>query len=225
MADAKVIAYYRVSTKAQGLSGLGLEAQAAAVGQYLAGGNANVLASYTDVESGTRADRPQLAKALRHAKRSGATLVIAKLDRLARNVAFVSSLMESGVRFVAADNPHATEFTIHILAAVAQHEAKMIARRTREALAAAKARGVKLGKPENLRNQALGTARGAVTKRKQAREGYAHVEAMVLNLRAGGLAYAAIADHLNGLGELTRQGAPYQPMTVKRLCNRAKATE
>lgn len=221
MTDGKVIAYYRVSTKAQGLSGLGLEAQAAAVGQYLAGGNATVLASYTDVESGTRVDRPQLAAALRHAKRSGATLVIAKLDRLARSVAFVSSLMESGVRFVAADNPHATEFTIHILAAVAQHEAKMIARRTREALAAAKSWGVKLGKPENLRNQATGTAKGAATKRKQAREGYAHVEVLVLDLRAGGLAYGAIADHLNSLGELTRQSRPYQAMTVKRLCDRA----
>lgn len=220
MDDAKVITYYRVSTKAQGLSGLGLEAQAAAVGQYLAGGNATVLASYTDVESGTRADRPQLAKALRHAKHSGATLVIAKLDRLARNVAFVSSLMESGVRFVAADNPHATEFTIHILAAVAQHEAKMIARRTREALAAAKARGVKLGKPENLRNQAVGTVKGAATKRQQAREGYAHVQALVLDLRAKGESFGEIARYLNAQGELTRQGCPYQPMTVKRLLDR-----
>ena len=174
MADGTVIANYRVSTKAQGFSGLGLEAQAAAVGQYLVGAHATLLASYTDVESDTRADRPQPAKALRHAKRFDATLVIAELDRLARNVAFVRSLMVSGVRFVAADNPHATEFTIYILATVAQHDAKMIARRTSEALAAAKARGVKLGKSENLRNRALGTVKGAATKRQQARKGYAH---------------------------------------------------
>jgi DNA invertase Pin-like site-specific DNA recombinase len=140
----KFIAYFRVSTDRQGKSGLGLEAQREAVLNYLNGGSWTMVAEFTEVESGKHADRPQLAAALAACKKRKAKLVIAKLDRLSRNLAFIATLMDSGVEFVAVDNPHANKLTIHILAAVAQHEREMIAQRTREALAAAKARGVKL---------------------------------------------------------------------------------
>jgi DNA invertase Pin-like site-specific DNA recombinase len=143
----KFIAYFRVSTDRQGQSGLGLEAQREAVLSYLNGGSWTMAAEFTEVESGKHADRPQLAAALAACKKHKAKLVIAKLDRLSRNLAFIAALMDSGVEFVAADNPHANKLTIHILAAVAQHEREAIAQRTREALAAAKARGVKLGNP------------------------------------------------------------------------------
>src|SRR4051812_30379048 len=145
MAGGKWVAYYRVSTAKQGASGLGLEAQREAVAGYLNGGDWQLAAEFTEVESGRKNDRPELAKALAMCRRIGATLIIAKLDRLARNVAFVSNLMESGVEFTAVDFPTANRLTIHILAAVAEHEAAMTSTRTKAALAAAKARGVKLG--------------------------------------------------------------------------------
>ena len=141
----KIVAYYRVSTKRQGESGLGLEGQQVAVAAFAKQHGASIIASYIEVESGKRSDRPVLAQALGHARLAKATLVVAKLDRLARNVAFLSALMESGVDFVACDNEHANRLTIHILAAVAEAEAKAISERTKTALAAAKRRGVKLG--------------------------------------------------------------------------------
>src|SRR3954466_11391511 len=146
VASGKWVAYYRVSTAKQGASGLGLEAQREAVAGYLNGGNWQLAAEFTEVESGRKNDRPELAKALAMCRRIGATLIIAKLDRLARNVAFVSNLMESGVEFVAADFPQANRLTIHILAAVAEHEREMISARTKAALAAAKARGTWVSK-------------------------------------------------------------------------------
>src|SRR5262245_49786371 len=142
---AKFIGYLRVSTKGQGESGLGIEAQRAAVEAYGRQNGAEVGAWYTEVESGKLADRPELIRALAHARRSKGTLVVAKLDRLARNVAFLSALMDSSVPFVACDNPHANRLTLHILAAVAEAEAKAISERTKAALAAYKARGGKLG--------------------------------------------------------------------------------
>ena len=122
----KFIAYYRVSTQRQGASGLGLEAQKASVIHFV-NGHGELTGDFTEIETGKRSDRPELLKAIAQAKRSGATLVIAKLDRLARNVAFISSLMDSGVDFVACDNPHANRLTIHILAAVAEDEARALA--------------------------------------------------------------------------------------------------
>ncbi|MGE5478139.1 MAG: recombinase family protein [Bacteroidales bacterium] len=144
----RCIAYYRVSTAKQGASGLGLDAQQAAVSEYAGRQGWDLIASFTEIESGNRADRPQLAKALEQCRRYRATLVIAKLDRLARNVAFVSNLMESGTDFVAVDFPQANRLTIHILAAVAEHEREAISARTKAALRMAKARGVKLGNPK-----------------------------------------------------------------------------
>src|SRR3954466_14112607 len=140
------VAYYRVSTDRQGQSGLGLDAQRAAVAGFF--GARELIAEFTEVESGKRADRPQLAAALDLCRRRRAMLVIAKLDRLARNVAFIASLMEAGVEFTAVDMPSANKLTLHILAAVAEHEREMISARTRAALAAAKARGVRLGRPD-----------------------------------------------------------------------------
>ena len=139
----KFVSYLRVSTDRQGRSGLGLEAQRTAVAGYIDG--RPLVAEVVEVESGKRSDRPKLAEALSLCRAHRATLIIAKLDRLARNVAFVSNLMESGVEFVAVDFPQANRLTIHILAAVAEHEASMISVRTKAALAAAKARGVQLG--------------------------------------------------------------------------------
>ena len=137
---------YRVSTQKQGRSGLGLEGQETAVNQFAGQNRGGVLASYTEIETGTnKRERPELTKAIAHCRREGATLVIAKLDRLARNVHFVSGLMESGVEFVCCDNPTANRLTIHILAAVAEDEARRISERTKAALAAYKARGGVLG--------------------------------------------------------------------------------
>ncbi|MEO9697238.1 MAG: recombinase family protein [Hyphomicrobiales bacterium] len=144
---SKFVAYYRVSTTGQGESGLGLEAQRMAVQAYLATGpTVELVAEYTEVESGKKKNRPELAEAVKNCKRHKATLVIAKLDRLARNVHFVSGLMETNINFVACDNPHANPLMVHMLAAFAEHEREMISQRTKDGLAAAKARGVKLGK-------------------------------------------------------------------------------
>jgi DNA invertase Pin-like site-specific DNA recombinase len=145
MAAGKFIAYYRVSTKRQGKSGLGLEAQKSAVAEYLNGGNWTLVDEVTEIESGKRNDRPALEKALALCRVYGAKLVVAKMDRLSRNLHFLTGLMESGVDFVACDLPAANKLTIHLLAAVAEAEGEAIASRTKAALAAAKARGVRLG--------------------------------------------------------------------------------
>ena len=145
MANGKFVSYLRVSTARQAASGLGLEAQRGAVTGYLNGGDWTLVQEVVEVESGKRNDRPALADALRLCRKYRATLVIAKLDRLARNVAFISNLMESGVEFVAVDMPQANRFVVHILAAVAEQEAEAISKRTKAALAAAKARGTQLG--------------------------------------------------------------------------------
>lgn len=145
--QARFVAYLRVSTARQGASGLGLEAQRSAVQAYLASGGHQLAAEFVEVESGKRDDRPQLAAALAACRLHRATLVIAKLDRLARNVRFIAGIMDSGVDFVACDMPHANRLTLHLMAAMAEHEAMAISERTKAALAAAKVRGVKLGNP------------------------------------------------------------------------------
>src|SRR6516162_8512643 len=154
----RFVAYFRVSTDKQGVSGLGLEAQREAVSRHVAIAQGVIVAEFQEIESGKRNDRPQIAAALAACRLRRATLVIAKLDRLARNVFFISSLQESGVDFVACDNPHATRLTIQVLAAVAEHEREAIAERTKAALAAVKARGVKLGGPKLRQAQLQGIA-------------------------------------------------------------------
>src|SRR5271163_2826117 len=145
MTKGRFVSYLRVSTARQGVSGLGLEAQREAVARYLNGGSWSLVQEVVEIESGKRNDRPAIAEALRLCRLHRATLIIAKLDRLARNVHFISSLMESGVDFVACDFPEANRLTVHILAAVAEHAAAMISARSKAALAAAKARGVARG--------------------------------------------------------------------------------
>lgn len=223
----KVIAYYRVSTKRQGQSGLGLEGQQAAVEAYAKDGK--IIKAYTEVESGKRADRPELAKAIAHARLAKATLVIAKLDRLARNVAFLSTLMEAGCDFKACDNPHADRFTIHILAAVAEKEARDISARTTTALRAYKARGGKLGasRPEcrNLKatDMVKGQQAGAESNKAKAREAYADLLPIMTALRQGGHTLRSIADKLNEEGYTTRRAKPWNHVQVKLVLDRAEA--
>jgi len=202
-----IVAYYRVSTRKQGESGLGLEAQPSCVGDYARYGQHDIITTFQEIETGKRADRPELAKAIAHAKRSKATLVIAKLDRLARNAHFRSSLMESRVEFVCCDNPHANRLTLHILAAVAEDEATRISERTKAALAAYKARGGKLGTPANLTPEA--GRRGAAATSAQAQTAYAALLPELRQWRAAGLCFREIAAMLNGGGHTTRTGAPW----------------
>jgi DNA invertase Pin-like site-specific DNA recombinase len=218
----KLVAYYRVSTQAQGASGLGLEAQETAILAYSRSCDGAIVASYTEVESGKRADRPQLAKALAHAKRTKATLIIAKLDRLSRNVAFLANLMESGVDFTACDQPNANRLTVHILAAVAEHEAAMISERTKAALAAFKARGGKLG-TNNLTDAGgiLGRLRSGERAKADADAAYEDIVVQVQAWRAEGLTLQAIADRLSAEGHTTRRGAAWNPVQVNRLIGRA----
>jgi len=144
----QIVTYLRVSTAKQGMTGLGMEAQRSAVEAFASSGGHRIVAEYVEVESGKKADRPQLGAALAACRLHRATLVIAKLDRLARNVAFIANLMDAGgVDFVACDMPYANRLTLHLMAAMAEHEREMISQRTKAALAAAKARGVKLGNP------------------------------------------------------------------------------
>ena len=217
-----LVAYTRVSTQRQGQSGLGLEAQREAIGRHSAATGRPVVAWYTEVESGRKSDRPELAKALAHARRGRAALVIAKLDRLARNVAFLANLMEAGVEFVACDQPSANRLTIHILAAVAEDEARRISDRTKVALAAARARGVVLGR-DNLtaEGRARGRAESARVRSERADADHAPILPLVNELRAAGLSQRAIADRLNGDGHLTRAGKPWHQVAVKRLLGRA----
>lgn len=203
------IAYYRVSTDRQGASGLGLDAQREAVRRFLSGRGA-LLAEYTEIESGRRhANRPQLLSALDDCRRRRAVLLIARLDRLARNVAFISNLMESGAEFVAVDMPQANRLTIHILAAVAEHERELISRRTKDALAAAKARGTKLGNPRAA--EMIGAARAARNVPKPAPE----VVAIMREKRAQGKGLREIARELNRLAIRTPRGCQWYAKTVK----------
>ena len=221
-----LIGYVRVSTQGQGKSGLGLEAQQAAIDAYAVRIGGLVARLYVEVESGRKADRPQLAAALAHARRSKATLVVAKLDRLARNVAFLSALMEAKVEFVACDNEHANRLTIHILAAVAEDEARRISDRTRDALTAYKARGGKLGgaRPEcrNLTQEARerGAKAAAVSIVAKFDEAYADLAPIVRELREKGLSQTAIADELNKQGHTTRRGKPWNQVQVLRILKR-----
>lgn len=221
-----VVAYYRVSTRKQGESGLGLDAQRQAILSHCRSTGGELLAEFTEVESGCSRARPKLAAACRLAKSRRATLVVAKLDRLARNVAFLSSLMESKVEFVACDMPLANKLTIHILAAVAEHEADIIGERTRVALQAAKARGTLLGshrpghwdghEQARKEGQIKGSRAAAEMRRAEAREAYVDVIPTLRELSEAGYSLDKIAAKLNESGLTTREGSKWRPVSVSR---------
>lgn len=213
----KYIAYFRVSTAKQGQSGLGLEGQKAAVKNFTDNCDNCILAEYTEVETGTnKKTRPEFEKAKAHAIREGATLLIAKLDRLARNVRFVSELMESKVSFKACDMPEADSFTIHIFAALAEREAKMISDRTKAALTAKRQRDGEWrvsGLTQAARQKGADAmrAKGANNENKKRATGYAKA------LKGQGLTLRAIAAILNKEGFKTSRGKEFQATQVMRL--------
>lgn len=224
----RTINYLRVSTAKQGKSGLGLEAQRAAIDAFCTSRSCEPLAEYVEMESGKRDDRPQLAKALHHAKVTGATLLIAKLDRLSRNVAFLATLQDAGTKFVAADMPEANELTIHIMAAMAQHERKAISKRTKEALAAAKARGVKLGNPQGVK--AFGMSKGndaAIAAIKAKALSFAEdIRPIIDAIRSEGhCSLRAIAKQLNDRGIVTARGGKWGPQSVSDIIRLASGIQ
>ncbi len=217
----KLIGYLRVSTQKQGHSGLGLDAQAHAIQAY-ARHRGRVLAEFVEIESGQDNARPELTKALQLARLTGATLVIAKLDRLSRNAAFLLTLRESGAKFVAADMPDANDLTIGIMALVAQQEREAISKRTAEALAAAKRRGVKLGNPrgaEALRRAGKGNAASLRAIRERTQQRARDLRPVIETLqRSGVTTLRGIAKALNEQGILTkRAGAQWSPSSVAKL--------
>jgi DNA invertase Pin-like site-specific DNA recombinase len=228
MATGKFVSYLRVSTARQGMSGLGLEAQREAVLQFLNGGQWKLVEEVVEVESGKRSDnRPKLAEALRLCRVHRATLLVAKLDRLARNVAFISTLMESGVDFVAVDLPQANKLTVHIMAAMAEYEAGAISARTKAALAAAKARGVKLG---GLRRPAKefaalskkGSAAGLAVRTAKAAKRRADLSPVIEHIRQGGsTSLRAIASELNARGIEAPRGGGWSAAQVMRVLGKA----
>lgn len=235
----QVVAYFRVSTEKQGAHGLGIEAQHSYVNAYCERTGSTLLREFTEVESGRKNDRLELAKAITFAKRSKATLVIAKLDRLARNVAFVANLMETRVQFESCDLPGANSMTVHVMAAVAENEAKAISQRTKDALAAAKLRGttkrgtpLMLGahhpsaKPLTPEARAKGQARSARVNQEKAIEEYADILPIAIELRGPDKKHplntlAFIAEHLNTKEYPTRMGAKWTAVQVMRVLDRA----
>ena len=211
------VAYYRVSTDRQGKSGLGLEAQREAVQSYLNGGRWELIAEFTEVESGKRNDRPELEKAIAVCKKRRAKLVIAKLDRLSRNLAFIATLIDSGAEFVAVDNPHANKLTVHILAAVAQHEREMISQRSKDALQAAKARGRRLGSPALERALPL-----AIAANKAAAERYAaNVVPIIRQIQASGVnSFRGVARALTARGVKSARGGAWTARQVINVLER-----
>ncbi|WP_347160324.1 recombinase family protein [Pontibacter chitinilyticus] len=212
----KYVAYYRVSTKKQGQSGLGLESQREMVNRFLKPGD-ELLAELVEVESGKRDDRPELEAAIARAKREQAQLLIAKLDRLSRNAGFIFRLRDSHVNFLAVDMPDANTLTIGIFAVLAQHERELISSRTRAALQQKKQQGFSLGTPDNLTEHAR--SKGLQVRRENAAAHKANRQAAELTLmyREKGLSYQQIADRLNTHGFTTRRGKPFFPITVQRL--------
>jgi DNA invertase Pin-like site-specific DNA recombinase len=219
MAEGKFIAYYRVSTAKQGQSGLGLEAQQKTVLDYLNGGNWTVTASFVEIESGKdNTNRPELAKAMHMCRVHNATLVIAKLDRLSRDAAWLLNLEKMGLAFVCADNPNVNRLTIGVLALVAEDERRAISTRTKSALAAAKARGTKLGNPRNLSKRDVGSVRGNAAKARKADARAADLLPVVEDIRGeGNTSLRQIAAGLMARGIKTPRGRKWTATAVKNL--------
>lgn len=231
--DGRFVLYFRVSTGRQGTSGLGLEAQRAAAAAYLNGGAWEVVGEFTEVESGKRSDRPKFREAMDLCRLTGAKLLIAKLDRLSRNLHFITGLIESKVEFVACDMPTANNFTIHIFGAAAEHEAKMISERTKAGLHSIneriKAEGsyvsrsgrtiTRLGNPAP--HARPDHAAGTAAVKAKADDFAKRVLPVIEPMRAASLPLQTIADRLNGMRVQTARGAAWTPMAVKRVLDRA----
>lgn len=220
----KFVSYYRVSRKEQGLSGLGLSAQRTAVEKYVISQNGKIIGDYTEIETGTnKKERVEIQKAIQQAKADGAVLVIAKLDRLARNVNFVSSLMDAGVEFLAVDMPSANNFTIHIFSALAEQEAKLISSRTKLALAELKKNGSILGSPKNLNDKARAKGLSTIKENAVNNDRNRQAQSIISNCKERGMSYREIAKYLNDLNFKTRYGNIFFSATVLQLYKRMQS--
>ena len=222
-ADERFVAYLRVSTQKQGYSGLGLEAQREIIKNYLR--EKKPIFEYIEVESGRKTDkgRPKLKEALTQCRTYGAKLIVAKLDRLARNVSFLSALLDSDVEIVFCDFPQANKMVLNILASISQYEAELISTRTRQALAAKKARGCKLGNPEHLldKHQAAIEKSNQTNRRKAAdNPNNKRAVAMLKVLAAQGMTLTEMTDKLNNEGFVTSKGYQFRPSQVYVLLKR-----
>jgi len=212
----KFVTYYRVSTAKQGQSGLGLEAQQKAVNDYLVKVNGLIIGAFTEVASGKDNDRQQLAAALRQCKLTGAVLLIAKLDRLSRNRRFLMELDESAVNFICVDMPEANRLTIGLMACLADYEAQLISERTKAALQAAKARGVKLGNPTLALVRPTDTTAATKARSKKAAEYKENIKQLIAELEAerGEMSSRQMAQALTDAGYLTSTGKPFNHVAV-----------
>ena len=216
----KYIAYYRVSTQKQGVSGLGLDAQKSAVQQFTSNCKDCILAEYTDVESGKNNNRPELQKAIEDAKKQKAQLLIAKLDRLSRNASFIFMLRDAKIEFTCCDMPQANSVTIGIMAVLAQDERERISQRTRAALFELKQRGIKLGSPQNLNSEAIKRGREVREENARKNENNSKAKALIVSLRKGGKSFYQITKELNELGFKTRRGNKFSQNQVQILFDR-----
>lgn len=206
----RYVAYFRVSTEKQGKSGLGLAAQRSLIERFVSDGD-EVIAEYVEVQSGKDDERQELWQAIAYAKKHGAKILIAKLDRFSRKVSFIAGIMEQGIGLVVAEMPHATDFQLHIFAALAQEERRLISERTRNALAEAKKRGMVLGKNGKVL---------AAQRRSEAVERANELRSVVLPLFAAGLSMSEIARRLNTAGVTTVTGKQFYPQQVRNLLKR-----
>lgn len=221
----RIVSYLRVSTDRQGRSGLGLEAQRKIVADFAADSGGRIVAEFVEVQSGSNDDRPRLAAALAECRRQGARLVLPKLDRLSRRVAFIAALMDSGVDFVAADMPRASRFELHIRASLAEEERRLISERTRNALQAAKRRGVLLGFANPKRDRSTGaksihaaSAAGVAARRARSEQHALNVLPIVHEIQSAGvITHRGIANALNRRGIVAPRGGRWHPTSVARL--------
>ncbi|MFI0426700.1 MAG: recombinase family protein [Flavobacterium sp.] len=217
----KYIAYYRVSRKEQGISGLGLSAQRSSVQKYVSGQEGIILNEYTEIETGTsKRQRVEIHKAIKQAKNENAVLIIAKLDRLARNVNFVSSLMDAGIEFLAVDMPSANNFTIHIFSALAEQEAMLISSRTKLALGELRKKGVVLGNPKNLTDDARNKGVQTIKENAINNDRNRQAQSVITSCKEKGMSYRQIAEYLNELNFKTRYGNQFMAPTVHQLYRR-----
>jgi len=222
----KYVAYYRVSTDKQGDSGLGLDAQKTCIADYSERTGSEVISSYTDILSGKSADRPELQAALTTCELTGATLIVSKLDRLSRDVEFVAKLLKSSIKFVCCDMDNADKTTLQVMAVMAERERELISRRTKEGLAAAKARGVKLGNPNLAAVRCTDTSKARATWQRNAADRNSKLLEIIQKIEKkeeGDLTLAALASKLNDSGFKTARGKAFSPMHIHRLKSVARA--